>query len=243
LGTIATKSQLGVKLETADYEQLAGDAVDVTLVITLVAAPYLLPLGAVSSGAGAFAAQSALTGATIGAIHGGLRSGAISFIRGDAANEALAAVFPLMIGTMTLLLMIQLQNLPRVLLVLATAPLGLIGAVLALLLTDQPFGFVALLGLIALAGMIMRNTVILVDQVRQDLADGRSLLAAIVESTVRRARPVVLTALAAMLAFIPLSFNVFWGPMALVMIGGLAVATGLTLMFLPALYAWVFRVT
>jgi hypothetical protein len=91
LGTIATKSQLGVKLETADYEQLAGDAVDVTLVITLVAAPYLLPLGAVSSGAGAFAAQSALTGATIGAIHGGLRSGAISFIRGDAANEALAA--------------------------------------------------------------------------------------------------------------------------------------------------------
>jgi multidrug efflux pump subunit AcrB len=159
------------------------------------------------------------------------------------ANEALAAVFPLMIGTMTLLLMIQLQNLPRVLLVLATAPLGLIGAVLALLLTDQPFGFVALLGLIALAGMIMRNTVILVDQVRQDLADGRSLLAAIVESTVRRARPVVLTALAAMLAFIPLSFNVFWGPMALVMIGGLAVATGLTLMFLPALYAWVFRVT
>ncbi len=158
------------------------------------------------------------------------------------ANGALLGVFPLMVATMLLLLMIQLQNLPRTLMVLATAPLGLIGAVLALLVTDQPFGFVALLGLIALAGMIMRNTIILVDQVRQDLADGRSLREAVVESTVRRARPVVLTALAAMLAFIPLSFNVFWGPMALVMIGGLAVATVLTLVFLPALYALGFRV-
>jgi multidrug efflux pump subunit AcrB len=158
------------------------------------------------------------------------------------ANGALLGVFPLMAATMLLLLMIQLQNLPRALMVLATAPLGLIGAVLALLVTDQPFGFVALLGLIALAGMIMRNTVILVDQVRQDLADGRGLRDAIVESTVRRARPVVLTAMAAMLAFIPLSFNVFWGPMALVMIGGLAVATLLTLVFLPALYALGFRV-
>jgi multidrug efflux pump subunit AcrB len=107
---------------------------------------------------------------------------------------------------------------------------------------DAPFGFVALLGLIALAGMIMRNTIILVDQVRQDVADGRELREAIVESTVRRARPVILTALAAMFAFIPLSFNVFWGPMALVMIGGLAVATLLTLVFLPALYALSFRV-
>nr|MDA8249513.1 efflux RND transporter permease subunit [Rhodospirillales bacterium] len=158
------------------------------------------------------------------------------------ANSALIAVFPVMAGAMLLLLMIQLQNLPRVLLVLATMPLGLIGAVAALLAANAPFGFVALLGVIALGGMIMRNTVILVDQVRQDQEAGLHLREAIIESTVRRARPVVLTALAAALAFIPLSFNVFWGPMALAMIGGLLVATVLTLLFLPALYAWAFRV-
>jgi multidrug efflux pump subunit AcrB len=159
----------------------------------------------------------------------------------DKANGALAAVFPIMGATMVLLLMIQLQNLPRALMVLATAPLGLIGAVVALLVADAPFGFVALLGLIALAGMIMRNTIILVDQVRQDQLDGLSLRDAIIESTVRRARPVILTALAAVFAFIPLSMNVFWGPMALTMIGGLLGATVLTLVFLPALYALAFR--
>lgn len=158
------------------------------------------------------------------------------------ANASLAKIFPIMIATMVLLLMIQLQNLGRVALVLATAPLGLIGAVAALLATDAAFGFVALLGVIALAGMIMRNTIILVDQVQQDLAAGHSMAEAIVESTVRRARPVVLTALAAILAFIPLSLNVFWGPMAIAMIGGLAAATGLTLVFLPALYALCYRV-
>ena len=158
------------------------------------------------------------------------------------ANGPLVAVFPLMLAAMLLLLMIQLQNVPRVLLVLATAPLGIIGAVAALLLGDAPFGFVALLGVIALAGMIMRNTLILVDQVRQDQAAGLSMRDAIVESTVRRARPVVLTALAAAFAFVPLAFNVFWGPMALAMIGGLMVATVLTLLFLPALHALFFRV-
>jgi multidrug efflux pump subunit AcrB len=158
------------------------------------------------------------------------------------ANASLAKIFPIMIATMVLLLMIQLQNLGRVALVLATAPLGIIGAVGALLLTDAAFGFVALLGVIALAGMIMRNTIILVDQVQQDLAAGHSMAEAIVESTVRRARPVVLTALAAILAFIPLSLNVFWGPMAIAMIGGLAAATALTLVFLPALYALCYRV-
>lgn len=158
------------------------------------------------------------------------------------ANASLAKVFPIMIATMVLLLMIQLQNFGRVALVLATAPLGLIGAVAALLVTDAAFGFVALLGVIALAGMIMRNTIILVDQVQQDLAAGHSLGEAIVESTVRRARPVVLTALAAILAFVPLSLNVFWGPMAIAMIGGLTAATGLTLVFLPALYALCYRV-
>ena len=158
------------------------------------------------------------------------------------ANTALVAVFPIMGAAMLLLLMIQLQNIPRTLLVLATMPLGIIGAVAALLLADAAFGFVALLGVIALGGMIMRNTIILVDQVRQDVEAGRTLGEAIVESTVRRARPVVLTALAAALAFIPLATNVFWGPMALAMIGGLVVATVLTLMFLPALYALAFRV-
>jgi multidrug efflux pump subunit AcrB len=158
------------------------------------------------------------------------------------ANASLANVFPIMIATMVLLLMIQLQNFGRVALVLATAPLGLIGAVAALLAADAAFGFVALLGVIALAGMIMRNTIILVDQVQQDLAAGHTLGEAIIESTVRRARPVVLTALAAILAFVPLSLNVFWGPMAIAMIGGLTAATGLTLVFLPALYALCYRV-
>jgi multidrug efflux pump subunit AcrB len=158
------------------------------------------------------------------------------------ANAALAQVLPLSLAATLLLLMIQLQNVPRVLLVLATMPLGIIGAVAALLLADAPFGFVALLGVLALGGMIMRNTIILVDQVRQDQEAGRSLGAAIIESTVRRARPVILTALAAALAFIPLATNVFWGPMALAMIGGLMVATVLTLLFLPALYALAFRV-
>ncbi len=158
------------------------------------------------------------------------------------ANASLAAVFPAMGAAMVLLLMLQLQNVPRVLLVLATAPLGIIGAVAALLAADAPFGFVALLGVIALAGMIMRNTIILVDQVRQDVGEGMALGAAIEEATIRRARPVILTALAAVFAFIPLSFNVFWGPMAIAMIGGLLVATVLTLVFLPALYALCFRV-
>ena len=157
------------------------------------------------------------------------------------ANGALFGVFPLMGFAMALLLMVQLQDLRRVLLVLATAPLGLIGAVAALLLADAPFGFVALLGVIALAGMVMRNAVILVDQVQQDLAAGAAPAAAIVESTVRRARPVVLTALASALAFVPLATNAFWGPMALAMIGGLAVATLLTLLVLPALTAMVLR--
>ncbi|MFM9940807.1 MAG: efflux RND transporter permease subunit [Hyphomicrobiaceae bacterium] len=158
------------------------------------------------------------------------------------ANVALFKIFPAMFLVMLTLLMIQLQSFAKLALVFSTAPLGVIGAVAALLAFNQPFGFVALLGVIALAGMIMRNTVILVDQIDHDLADGRSAWDAIVESTVRRARPVVLTALAAILAMIPLSRSVFWGPMAVSMMGGLLVATILTLVFLPALYAAWFRV-
>jgi multidrug efflux pump len=155
----------------------------------------------------------------------------------EKANTALFSIFPVMFAAMLTFLMLQLQSFQKLFLVFSTAPLGLIGAVAALLAFDAPFGFVALLGVIALAGMIMRNTVILVDQIDHDRAAGLSAWDAIVESTVRRARPVVLTALAAILAMIPLSRSVFWGPMAFSMMGGLAVATILTLVFLPALYA------
>lgn len=158
------------------------------------------------------------------------------------ANLALFKVFPLMFLVMLSLLMLQLRSFSKLALVFLTAPLGAIGAVAALLVFDAPFGFVALLGVIALAGMIMRNTVILVDQIDHDLAAGIAPWEAVVGSTVRRARPVVLTALAAILAMIPLARSVFWGPMAMAIMGGLIVATVLTLFFLPALYAAWFRI-
>jgi multidrug efflux pump subunit AcrB len=158
------------------------------------------------------------------------------------ANVALFQIFPLMFLVMLTLLMVQLQSFSTLFLVFSTAPLGIIGASFSLLAVDAPFGFVALLGLIALAGMIMRNTVILVDQIDADVASGLSRWDAIVESTVRRSRPLVLTALAAILAMIPLTRSVFWGPMAVTMMGGLLVATILTLLFVPALYAAWFRV-
>ena len=157
------------------------------------------------------------------------------------ANGALAALFPPMVMVMLSLLMLQLRNFSRLALVVLTAPLGIVGASLALNLSARPFGFVALLGLIALAGMIMRNTVILVDQIETDVAAGMARGEAIVEATVRRARPVILTALAAILAMIPLTRSAFWGPMAFTIMGGLFVATFLTLLFLPALYALWFR--
>ncbi|WP_372097463.1 efflux RND transporter permease subunit [Tistrella mobilis] len=158
------------------------------------------------------------------------------------ANKAIAAVMPVMLIVMLTILMVQLQSFSRLILVILTAPLGLIGAVGALLVTNQPFGFVALLGLIALAGMIMRNTVILIDQIETDVRAGHSRAQAIVDATVRRSRPVVLTALAAILGMIPLSHSVFWGPLALTIMGGLMGATVLTLLALPAIYALWFRV-
>jgi multidrug efflux pump len=126
--------------------------------------------------------------------------------------------------------------------VFMTAPLGLIGVVPALLAFNAPFGFVALLGVIALGGMIMRNSLILVDQIEQDITAGHAPWQAIIDATVRRARPVLLTAAAAVLAMIPLTKSVFWGPMAMSIMGGLIVATVLTLLFVPALYAAWFRV-
>jgi multidrug efflux pump len=149
---------------------------------------------------------------------------------------------PAMLLVILLLLMVQLQHFGKTLLVLATGPLGLIGAALALLAFQAPFGFVAILGVIALAGIIMRNSVILVDQIEQDLAAGHDGFTAVVESAVRRFRPITLTAAAAVLALIPLAGEVFWAPMALAMMGGLVAATVLTLTFLPALYALAFRI-
>jgi multidrug efflux pump len=159
------------------------------------------------------------------------------------ANAAIGASWPLIVITTLTLLMLQLGSFSRALLVVLTAPLGIIGVAIALLLTGQPMGFVALLGIISLAGMIMRNSVILVDQIQQDIARGLSQWDAIIESTVRRMRPISLTAAAAVLAMIPLSRSIFWGPMAVAVMGGLVAATLLTLFFLPALYAAWFRVS
>src|SRR6267154_1455394 len=146
----------------------------------------------------------------------------------EKGNASIFALFPVMVIVMLTLLMVQLQSISRLILVFLTAPLGIIGASLGLNVASQPFGFVALLGLIALAGMIMRNAVILVDQIETDVSHGLTRKEAIVEATVRRARPVVLTSLAAILAMVPLSRSAFWGPMAITIMGGLFVATFLT---------------
>ena len=157
-------------------------------------------------------------------------------------QKSVAAGFPLFILVVLTVLMIQLQSFSRVAMVVLTAPLGLIGVTAFMLLFNQPFGFVAMLGTIALSGMIMRNSVILVDQIDQDIRAGHAPWVAVVEATVRRFRPIVLTAAAAVLAMIPLTRSAFFGPMAVAIMGGLVVATALTLLFLPALYAAWFRV-
>jgi multidrug efflux pump len=167
---------------------------------------------------------------------------------GGAAEEtsksdtALFAVFPMMFVVMLFFLMLQLQSFSRMWMVFLTAPLAVIGVVPALLIFNAPFGFVALLGVIALSGMIMRNAVILVDQIDTDIKAGIPAMDAVVEATVRRSRPVVLTAAAAVLAMVPLASSVFWGPMAKAIMGGLTVGTVLTLVFVPALYAAWFRI-
>ncbi len=157
-------------------------------------------------------------------------------------EDSIIAVMPAMLVVVLTLLMIQLQSFQKTVMVLLTSPLGLIGVVFILLTWNVPFGFVANLGVIALFGMIMRNSVILVDQIEQDISAGRPEWEAIVEATVRRFRPIVLTAAAAVLAMIPLSRSNFWGPMAVAIMGGLISATVLTLLFVPALYAAWFRV-
>ena len=151
-------------------------------------------------------------------------------------------MMPLMVFLMVLFLMVQLQSFAKLALVMLTAPLGMIGVSLFLFAFNQPFGFVSLLGTIALAGMIMRNSVILVDQIDQDIRAGHDAWSAVIDATVRRARPILLTAGTAIFAMIPLSRSVFFGPMAVALMGGLLVATALTLLFLPALYAAWFKV-
>ena len=157
-------------------------------------------------------------------------------------QSSVNAGMPLFLAVVFTLLMIQLKSISRSFIVFLTAPLGLIGVVLFLLLFNKPFGFVAMLGTIALSGMIMRNSLILIDQIEQDIQAGHNQWDAILDATVRRFRPIILTALAAVLAMIPLSRSIFFGPMAVAIMGGLIIATMLTLFFLPALYATWFKV-
>ncbi len=158
------------------------------------------------------------------------------------ANVALVKIFPVMIAAMLIVIIIQVRNLATMTMVMLTAPLGLAGVVPALLLFNQPFGFNAILGLIGLAGILMRNTLILTEQIKENQAVGLNDYHAVIEATVQRTRPVVLTALAAVLAFIPLTHSVFWGSMAYTLIGGTAAGTVMILLFLPALYAVWFRI-
>ncbi|MEM8514997.1 multidrug efflux pump [Massilia sp. MP_M2] len=183
----------------------------------------------------------------LSALRASLPAGYRLMIEGAAADSAdaeasIAANVPLVLFIVFALLMLQLHSFSRSLLVFLTGPLGVAGAAMALLILDRPFGFVANLGVIALFGMIIRNSVILVDQIEQDIASGSHPWDAIIEAAVRRCRPILLTAAAAALAMIPLSRSTFWGPMAVAIMGGLMVATALTLLFLPALYAAWFRV-
>lgn len=157
------------------------------------------------------------------------------------ADSSIQKLQPVMVVLMLMFIMLQMRTFSGTFMVLATAPLGLIGAVLALLLFNQAFGFVALLGLIGLAGILMRNTLILTQQVSDNLEEGMTKTDAVIEAAVQRARPVILTALAAALAFVPLTFDGFWGPLAYVLIGGVLAGTVITLLFVPALYALWFR--
>ena len=158
------------------------------------------------------------------------------------ANAAIAPLFPIMIALTLITIILQVRSISAMAMVFATAPLGLVGVVPTLLLFHQPFGFNALIGLIALAGILMRNTLILIGQIRTNEEDRLAPFDAVVEATVQRARPVILTALAAMLAFIPLTHSVFWGTLAYTLIGGTFAGTILTLVFLPALYAIWFKI-
>jgi multidrug efflux pump subunit AcrB len=158
------------------------------------------------------------------------------------ATAALVPIFPIMLGVMLLIVILQVREIPTMLMVFLTGPLGLIGVVPTLILFRQPFGINALVGLIALSGILMRNTLILIGQIRENERSGLDPATAVVEATVQRARPVILTALAAVFAFIPLTHSVFWGTLAYTLIGGTLAGTVLTLVFLPAMYSIWFKI-
>ena len=158
------------------------------------------------------------------------------------ASQAMLPLFPIMIAMTLLIIILQVRSMSAMAMVFLTAPLGLIGVVPTLLLFQQPFGINALVGLIALSGILMRNTLILIGQIHQNEQEGLAPFQAVVEATVQRARPVLLTALAAVLAFIPLTHSVFWGTLAYTLIGGTLGGTAMTLIFLPAMYAIWFRI-
>ena len=158
------------------------------------------------------------------------------------AQQSIFVVAPLMLFLMATILMVQLMSLQRLALVLMTAPLAIIGVAIALLASGAPMGFVAILGVISLIGMVIRNSVILIMQVEQNIAAGEAPWSAVITATEHRLRPILLTAAAAILGMIPIAPTVFWGPMAYAVMGGLAVATLLTLVFLPALYVTWFRI-
>jgi multidrug efflux pump subunit AcrB len=155
---------------------------------------------------------------------------------------SVAAVFPITLLLMLTILMVQIQSFQRLFIVVSVAPFGIIGVVAVLLPTNTPMGFVAILGIIALVGMIIRNSVILMDQIETNITAGYHPWNAVIEAAGHRLRPIMLTAAAAILGMLPIAREVFWGPMAYAVIGGLAVATALTLVFLPSLYVAWFRV-
>ena len=158
------------------------------------------------------------------------------------SQASVYAVFPLMMFITVTFLMMQLQSFSRLFLVLSVVPMGMIGVVAALLLFNRPLGFVAILGILSLLGMIARNAVILIDQIEAERADGKAIWDAVIEAAMSRFRPIMLTAISTVLGMIPIAPTIFWGPMAFAIMGGLLVATVLTLIFLPALYVTWFGV-
>lgn len=184
---------------------------------------------------------------TVAALAAGLPDG-YRIVPGGTVEESansqasVAAVVPLMLFLMITFLMVQLQSFSRLFLVLCVVPMGLIGVVAALVLFNRPLGFVAILGILALVGMIARNAVILIDQVEADRAAGMPAWDAVIAASLSRFRPIMLTAISTVLGMIPIAFTVFWGPMAFAIMGGLLVATVLTLIFLPALYVAFLRI-
>ena len=163
----------------------------------------------------------------------------------EESNKSMSAMlplFPIMLAITLIIIIFQVRSMSAMVMVLLTSPLGLIGVVPTLLLFQQPFGINALVGLIALSGILMRNTLILIGQIHQNESQGMAPFDALVEATVQRARPVILTALAAILAFIPLTHSVFWGTLAYTLIGGTLAGTVLTLVFLPAMYSIWYRI-